>query len=112
MSAIELKGKIYDQIAPLSEEQDLEDLYETICLFFENRQINISHSPTFLVGIEKRAEEANEGKIVGITTEELKTKMQKWQDKAISDANKGKLVAHEQVMTDQRSWLESKRPTL
>ena len=78
MSVLELKEKIHSQVSLLTEEQDLEDLYETICLFFENRQINVVHSDTFLADLERRAQQAQNGELTGITTEELKIKMQEW----------------------------------
>jgi hypothetical protein len=78
MSVAELKGKIQDQIDLLTEEKDLEDLYETICLFFENRQINVIYSDDFVSDLEQRATEAHQGIRKGITTEALKAQMKEW----------------------------------
>lgn len=78
MSVIELKEKINSQINTLTETQDLEDLYETICLFFENRQVKVNFSPEFLKNIENRATRAQAGEMDGIKTQQLEKQMQQW----------------------------------
>jgi hypothetical protein len=78
MSVVELKEKINHQIDLLTEPQDLEDLYETICLFFDNRQVMTNYSLEFLNDIEIRSKAAQEGNVKGIDTHQLKDKMKQW----------------------------------
>lgn len=75
MLVTELREKIHEQVDLLTEENDLEDLARTISIFFENRQVKSNYSTTFLLDLENRAKNAQSGKIVGVTTGELKEKM-------------------------------------
>lgn len=82
MSVLELKQQIHQKIDSITDKSELEELNKTLDSILSD---DLSDAEVFLL---KRL------------------------NRAINDANKGKLIAHKQVMTDQRSWLESKRPAL
>ncbi len=81
MAAVELREKIHRQVDLITEETDLEDLEKTLFIFLENRQVKQNYSPAFLIDLQNRSEEAQEGRWEGITTNELKEKMQQWTTK-------------------------------
>lgn len=77
MSATELKILIHRQVDLLIENEDIEDLYATINLFLESRDIHFdSNHPSFVEKLSKSLQNAENAPT--ISTSELKTKMQAW----------------------------------
>lgn len=77
MSATELKILIHRQVDLLIENEDIEDLYATINLFLESRDIHFdSNHPAFVEKLSKSLQNAENA--TTISTSELKTKMQAW----------------------------------
>lgn len=77
MSAIEIKELIHRQVDLLTDTEDIEDLYATISLFFESRDIHFdSNHPDFVKKLEHSLQ--NIESTSNISTSELKEKMQVW----------------------------------
>jgi hypothetical protein len=77
MSAIEIKELIHRQVDLLTDTEDIEDLYATISLFFESRDIYFdSNHPDFVKKLEHSLQ--NIESTSNISTSELKEKMQVW----------------------------------
>lgn len=80
MSALEIKELIHRQVDLLTDSEDIEDLYATISLFFESRDIHFdSNHPAFIEKLSRTLKEAETTS--GITTVELKNKMMEWRMK-------------------------------
>ena len=80
MSALEIKELIHRQVDLLTDSEDIEDLYATITLFFESREIHFdSNHPAFIEKLSHTLKEAENTS--GITTAELKNKMLEWRTK-------------------------------
>ncbi|WP_428655940.1 hypothetical protein [Runella sp.] len=80
MSALEIKELIHRQVDLLTDNEDIEDLYATINLFFESRDIHFdSNNPGFVEKLSLSLQNAEH--ISAISTAELKNKMQEWRTK-------------------------------
>ena len=77
MTTLEMKEKMHRQIDILTEAEDISDLFETMSFFFNHRDISIdTNSPIIIEKLKNSLENIHRQE--GITTEELKVKMQEW----------------------------------